>query len=82
MKDLHIHTIYSDGEYNEYEILEKIIQAKINEFAICDHDTIEGSKKIYNILKKDNKNLILHSGIELSCRINNPKNERKNKRKI
>jgi len=70
MKDLHIHTIYSDGEYNEYEILEKITQAGITEFAICDHDTIEGSKKVYNILKNSTTNLIFHTGIELSCRVN------------
>lgn len=71
MKDLHIHTIYSDGEYNENEILEKIINAKITEFAICDHDTIEGSEKVYNILKEKNLNLKFHSGLELSCRANN-----------
>ena len=71
MKDLHIHTIYSDGEYNEFEILEKIIQAGITEFAICDHDTIEGSQKVYNILKEKNIPIKFHSGIELSCRANN-----------
>ena len=71
MKDLHIHTKYSDGEYNEYEIIEKIKKTKITEFSICDHDTIEGSQKVYNLLKKENSKLIFHTGIELSCRINN-----------
>jgi len=70
MKDLHIHTIYSDGEYNEQEILEKIKEANIKEFSICDHDTIEGSKKVCKLLKKSSSNLIFHSGVELSCRIN------------
>ena len=75
MKDLHIHTKYSDGEYNEKEIIERIQDAGINEFAICDHDTIEGSEKVYNILKETNSSLIFHTGIELSCSINNLFNE-------
>lgn len=69
MKDLHIHTKYSDGEYSEEEILDKILKAGIKEFSICDHDTIEGSKKIYELIKKNNLDLIFHSGVELSCRI-------------
>ncbi len=44
MKDFHIHTKYSDGEYDENEIIDKILQKGITEFAICDHDTIEGIK--------------------------------------
>lgn len=69
MKDLHIHTKYSDGEYDENEIIKRIIDAKIDEFAICDHDTIEGSKRVFNVLKSQNSKLIFHSGVELSCRI-------------
>lgn len=69
MIDLHIHTSYSDGEYNEFEILDKIKEAKITEFAICDHDTIEGSQKVYELVKNDNS-LIFHPGVELSCRVN------------
>jgi len=67
--DLHIHTSYSDGQYNENEILKKIIDNNIKEFAICDHDTIVGSKKVYKKLLKQNYDLIFHSGVELSCRI-------------
>ena len=69
MKDLHIHTKYSDGEYDEQEIVKKINDAKIDEFAICDHDTIEGSKRVFNVLKSQNSKLIFHSGVELSCRV-------------
>ena len=71
MKDLHIHTKYSDGEYNEEEIINKIRDSGITEFAICDHDTIEGSQKVYKLLKNNNYNLILNTGIELSCSFNN-----------
>ena len=73
--DLHIHTKYSDGEYDEKEIVEKIAESGITEFAICDHDTIVGSKKVYELLQKENKyNLIFHSGVELSCIVPDIKN--------
>lgn len=75
MKDLHIHTKYSDGEDSEYEIIEKVKQAQISEFAICDHDTLEGSKKVYDLLKENKDNLEFQSGVELSCIVNNYNNK-------
>lgn len=65
MKDLHIHTKYSDGEYDEYEILEKIKEAGINEFSICDHDTIEGAIKVSELVDED---MIFHMGVEITSR--------------
>ena len=70
MKDLHIHTKYSDGEFDEEEILKEINNAGIDEFAICDHDTIDGSKRVNEVLKAQNFNVIFHSGVELTCRLN------------
>lgn len=70
MKDLHIHTSYSDGEYNEFEILDMVLKSGLKEFAICDHDTLEGSRRVDELLKKGNYNLIFHSGVELTCRFN------------
>lgn len=67
MKDLHIHTKYSDGEYDEYKILEEIEKAGIKEFAISDHDTIDGSKKVAELLKTKEHNFVFHTGIELTC---------------
>lgn len=71
MKDFHIHTIYSDGEDNEFEIIEKIKEAGIKEFAICDHNIYTGSKKVHDLLKKANSDLIFHTGIEFTCRLAN-----------
>lgn len=71
MKDLHIHTKYSDGQYDEKEILDRIIKAGITEFAICDHDTIEGSKRVKDLIEKQNININFHSGVELSCKLDN-----------
>jgi len=70
MKDLHIHTKYSDGELDEYQIIKEVEKAGITEFAIADHDTIEGSKRVFNLLKQTNSNLKFHPSIELTCRVN------------
>jgi len=70
MKDLHIHTKYSDGEFDEFEIIEEVIKSDVTEFAIADHDTIEGSKRVFELLKENNRGLIFHPGIELTCRVN------------
>lgn len=69
MKDLHIHTKYSDGEYNEFDIIKKVKNAGVTEFAICDHDTIEGSEKVSHLLNNDSS-IIFHSGVELTSRVN------------
>ena len=74
MKDLHIHTKNSDGEFDEEQILELIKNAGLTEFAICDHDTILGSQKVFELLKKQNSNLIFHTGIELTCKLHSFKN--------
>ena len=66
--DLHIHTLYSDGELDEYQIIKEIEKAELDEFSICDHDTIEGSKKVFNLIAKENVKAIFHSGVELSSR--------------
>lgn len=70
MKDLHIHTKYSDGEFDEYEIINEILKTNVTEFAIADHDTIEGSKRVYKVLQENNYNLKFHTNIELTCRVN------------
>lgn len=69
MRDFHIHTKYSDGEYDEYQIIELVKSSGVKEFAICDHDTIEGVKRIKNIISNE-RDLIFHEGVELSCRVN------------
>ena len=68
MKDLHIHTKYSDGELDEFQIVKAVKESGIKEFSVCDHDTIEGTVKVHRLLKND-KELIHHLGVELSCHI-------------
>lgn len=70
MKDLHIHSIFSDGDFDIPTILKEIKAKGITEFAICDHDTIEGSKQMCETLKKEKEHLVFHSGVELTSRLN------------
>lgn len=68
-KDLHIHTNFSDGQYSPKEVLEKIQEKGITEFAITDHDSFDGAILMQNLVK--NKNLKYHIGVEISSKIDN-----------
>ena len=69
MKDLHIHTKYSDGQHDEFEIINEVYDSGVTEFAIADHDTIEGSKRVKRVLKATNSHLKFHPAIELTSRV-------------
>ncbi len=62
--DLHIHSDYSDGSNSVEELLSVIQKNNIKIFALTDHDTIEGCKKLSTIIPSDIKFI---SGIELTC---------------
>lgn len=61
--DLHIHTIYSDGEYSPKEIFEKVKEKGLSIFSITDHDTIEGAKKITS-----REGILYIPGVELTAK--------------
>lgn len=62
--DLHIHTIYSDGEKSPAEICEIIEEKGIKVFSITDHDTILGAKKV-----KAKKGILYIPGVELTAKV-------------
>lgn len=69
MKDLHIHTIYSDGELTVEEIIKKVQENKVDFFSITDHDTILGNKEIIENDLHKKYGLKFVTGIELSAQI-------------
>lgn len=73
MKDLHIHSVYSDGELTINEIIEKVKENNVDFFSITDHDIIIGSKEIVlnNLHHKNNLKFV--TGIELSAKIDKGK---------
>ena len=64
--DMHIHTIYSDGDKTPLEIYEMAKSKKMKAFAITDHDSIVGSRTIENMQLDD---IIFINGIEISCEV-------------
>ncbi len=70
MIDLHIHSNYSDGELNPFEIIDRCIKNKVTKMSITDHDTLDAyTEVLFNYCKKNNIEII--TGVEISTRYNN-----------
>lgn len=68
--DMHIHSNYSDGEFNPNEIITMANDAGIKTMAITDHDTINGIKNIdWNQPIIQNSEIEVFNGIELSAKV-------------
>lgn len=63
--DLHMHTSYSDGDYDIKEVIEMAVGAGIKTMAITDHDRADHFKKIKEIGKDFDIRLI--KGLEISA---------------
>jgi len=63
--DLHTHTIYSDGNKSPKQLLNMAKEIGITDFAITDHDTINGVK---TIKKEDIEELNFITGVELTAK--------------
>jgi predicted metal-dependent phosphoesterase TrpH len=69
--DLHIHTIYSDGELTPNEVLELVKEKNVGLFSITDHDTLMGVKKLLEIY--DEQEIRFITGIEMTGKIDKGK---------
>lgn len=63
--DLHMHTCASDGTWDVYELKDQLIKNKINVFSITDHDCIDNSEKMDELITP-NDNLTYIHGVELT----------------
>lgn len=63
--DLHMHTSYSDGDYDIKEVIEMAVEAGIKTMAITDHDRADHFEKIKKIGKDFDIRLI--KGLEISA---------------
>lgn len=63
--DLHMHTSYSDGDYDIKEVIEMAVAAGIKTMAITDHDRADHFEKIKEIGKDFDIRLI--KGLEISA---------------
>ena len=64
MIDLHVHSIYSDGEYTPLKILEVCNERGISTISITDHNSMEGSR--FAISHNPYPNVKVIAGVELS----------------
>lgn len=58
--DMHVHSSYSDGDLSIQSLIKLAIEKRIGTFAITDHDTIDGVKKIDR-----SDRIIVDTGIEI-----------------
>ena len=66
--DLHLHTNISDGSDTVRELYNKIKAAGIHFFSVTDHDRMEGTLEMEQLIKTENSsNLSFVRGIEFSC---------------
>lgn len=70
--DLHLHTIYSDGEYTPNSIVKRALSENFRAIAITDHDTVEG---ISHVLQSAGEAIEIIPGIELSSEVHPVRNE-------
>ncbi|MBQ8043287.1 MAG: PHP domain-containing protein [Clostridia bacterium] len=66
MIDLHVHTIYSDGEHTPLEVLDICNERGVSAVAITDHNSMQGSKEA--VKRNPYKGVTVIPGIELSAR--------------
>ena len=66
MIDLHVHTIYSDGEHSPKEILELCKKRSITVVGITDHNTVEGCKQA--ILQNPYEDITIIPGLEFEAK--------------
>ncbi len=64
--ELHNHTTESDASITAWELTEHMLKDKVDAFAITDHNTISGQKKIADIIKEKGLSIGLIRGMELT----------------
>jgi len=62
--DLHLHTVYSDGEYTPQSIVQKALSENFRAIAITDHDTVDG---VASVIQEAGESIEIIPGIELSA---------------
>ncbi|MBQ1493001.1 MAG: PHP domain-containing protein [Blautia sp.] len=64
--DLHMHSTVSDGTDTPEELILRVREAKLELFALTDHDAVKGCERIRLALKEGDPSFI--GGVEFSCK--------------
>ncbi len=66
--DFHMHSLHSDGALSLGHLLERLVEAEVDLFAVTDHDTIGGVLEAQRLLQGGQaQGPKMVSGVELSC---------------
>lgn len=67
MKDLHIHTYFSDGKNSPVEMIKKLHELGVKEAAITDHDSADTfmSRDFLDLVKRDGKGRFDYKGMKV-----------------
>lgn len=68
IRDLHVHSIYSDGFFTPTAILDEAARLQVDHIAITDHNTIAGLPEALDASKQHH--LILVTGVEVTAHLN------------
>ena len=68
--DMHMHTVYSDGDLEPSKLIENAVNNNIGTISITDHDSILAYNMLYNDKNIEKGIVKLIPGIELSAKVN------------
>lgn len=64
--DLHTHTTASDGRFTPEQLVKRAVDFRVNVLAITDHDTVAALDEAKEVVARDNLQLHIINGIEIS----------------
>lgn len=64
--DMHLHTIYSDGEFSPIKVIEMARNEQVTTMAITDHNNLKGSKQA--ILNNPYSDIVIIPGVEFTAK--------------
>ena len=65
--DLHCHSVYSDGVLTPQQLVYRAVERELNYLAITDHDSIAGFAEAEQVIRSEQPQLRLITGVELTC---------------
>ncbi len=68
LADLHIHTNLSDGTASPRKVVDEAIKRNLRVIAVTDHDSMEGAKRVRDILEREHLPIDLVMGTEVTTR--------------
>ena len=66
--DIHMHTNLGDGWSSPAQVIEQATKKGLRLIAVTDHDHVEGAKRVAELLERQQSQLQMITGVEVSTR--------------